>query len=39
MLLAANMGATITVETRGPDENEAMSAIAKLVNERFGEAE
>jgi phosphocarrier protein HPr len=39
MLLAANMGATITVETAGPDESEAMSAITRLVNDRFGEAE
>jgi phosphocarrier protein len=39
MLLAANMGATITVETSGPDEREAMTAISRLVNDRFGETE
>ena len=39
MLLAANMDAIITVETSGPDESEAMSAISRLVNDRFGEAE
>jgi phosphocarrier protein len=39
MLLAASMGSTITIETSGPDESEAMSAVTRLVNERFGEAE
>jgi phosphocarrier protein HPr len=39
MLLAASMGATITIETNGPDESEAMSAVTRLVNDRFGEAE
>jgi phosphocarrier protein HPr len=39
MLLAASMGATITVETNGPDESEAMSAVTRLVNDRFGESE
>jgi phosphocarrier protein len=37
MLLAANMGATIYVEANGPDEEDAVSAIAELVNDRFGE--
>ena len=39
MLLAASSGAMITVETSGPDESEAMSAIVRLVNGRFGELE
>jgi phosphocarrier protein len=39
MLLAASMGSTITIETNGPDESEAMSAVTQLVSERFGEAE
>jgi phosphocarrier protein HPr len=37
MMLAASVGSTITIETSGPDESEAMSAITQLVNERFGE--
>jgi phosphocarrier protein len=39
MLLAASAGATITIETSGPDEREAMTAVTRLVSERFGEAE
>jgi phosphocarrier protein len=39
MLLAASMGSTITIETSGPDESEAMSAVTRLVAERFGESE
>ena len=39
MLLAANMGSTIRIETSGPDESEAMSAVTRLVSDRFGEAE
>jgi phosphocarrier protein HPr len=39
MLLAACMDATITIYTSGPDEREAMTAVTRLVNERFGEAE
>jgi phosphocarrier protein HPr len=39
MLLAASMGSTITVETNGPDESEAMSAVTRLVSDRFGEVE
>jgi phosphocarrier protein HPr len=39
MLLAASMGSTITIETSGPDESEAMSAVTQLVSDRFGEAE
>ncbi len=39
MLLAASMGATITVETSCPDETEVMSVLARLDNDRFGEAD
>jgi phosphocarrier protein HPr len=39
MLLAAGMGSTITIETNGPDESEAMSAVTRLVSDRFGETE
>ena len=37
MLLAASMDATIYVEANGPDEADAVSAIAELINDRFGE--
>jgi phosphocarrier protein len=39
MMLAANKGSAIEIETRGCDENEAMEAIVALINERFGEGE
>ena len=37
MLLAASMDATIYVEANGSDEADAVSAIAQLINDRFGE--
>jgi phosphocarrier protein len=37
MLLAASMGAAISIETEGPDEVEAMAAVTRLVNDGFGE--
>ncbi|HTS22428.1 MAG TPA: HPr family phosphocarrier protein [Casimicrobiaceae bacterium] len=37
MLLAAGVGATIRVETSGPDETEAMTAMVQLIADRFGE--
>ena len=37
MLLAASMNSTIYVEANGPDEADAVSAIAELINGRFGE--
>ena len=39
MMLAAGIGSTVELETDGPDEQEALEAIAKLFAERFGEAE
>ena len=39
MMLAAAKGTTVMVETEGPDEEQALSALAKLVAERFGEDE
>ena len=39
MMLAAAKGATVMVETNGPDEAEAMAALVGLINERFGEGE
>lgn len=37
MLLAAGVGATIRVETQGPDEAEAMNALVQLISDQFGE--
>jgi phosphocarrier protein HPr len=39
MMLAAAKGTTVVVETDGPDEQEAMQAIEKLVANRFDEGE
>ncbi len=39
MMLAAAKGATVVVETNGPDEAEAMAALVGLINDRFGEGE
>lgn len=37
MMLAAGPGSHITVKITGPDAEEAMSEIAKLLNSNFGE--
>ena len=37
MLLAASVGATVRIEIDGPDEAEAMRAIAALFHDGFGE--
>lgn len=37
MMLAAEFGATITIRAAGPDEEEAIAALAELVGSRFGE--
>jgi phosphocarrier protein HPr len=39
MMLAAGKGTTVTLETDGTDEEEAMTAIAQLIEARFGESE
>ena len=39
MMLAAAKGATITIETKGEDEEAAMNAIVALINDYFGEGE
>ncbi len=39
MMLAAGVGATVEVETDGPDAEEAIEAIERLFGEKFGEAE
>lgn len=37
MTLAAEQGAELELETSGPDEEEAMDAIEKLINQGFDE--
>jgi phosphocarrier protein len=39
MMLAAGMGTDVEIETVGEDEAQAMQALLKLINERFGEGE
>ena len=39
MMLAAARGSVVTLETRGTDEDDAMSALVELINGKFGEAE
>ena len=39
MMLAAGIGSTIELETDGPDEEEAITAIEKLFADKFDEAE
>ena len=39
MMLAAGKGAKVTLETDGPDEQEAMDALLALIADYFGEGE
>ena len=39
MMLAAGKGSKITLETAGPDEEEAMEAICRLIRDCFGEGQ
>jgi phosphocarrier protein len=39
MMLAANQGAALVIETTGEDEIEAMQALVQLIEDRFGESE
>ena len=39
MMLAANQGAILVIETAGEDEIEAMEALLQLIEDRFGESE
>lgn len=39
MMLAAGPGSTVTVDAEGPDEGQAIDAIAALMASRFGEHE
>ena len=39
LLLAAGRGSVITVKANGPDEQEAVDALQKLIDAKFDEAE
>lgn len=39
MMLAASQGTTLEIMADGRDEREAIDALAKLINDRFGEEE
>jgi phosphocarrier protein len=39
MMLAASQGTELTLKVDGPDEQEAMTALTDLINDRFGEGE
>lgn len=39
MMLAAARGSTVTLETDGEDEKEAMAALTALIDDKFGEGE
>jgi phosphocarrier protein len=39
MMLAAGKGSTVSIETVGPDEAEAMAALLALIADHFGEGE
>jgi phosphocarrier protein len=39
MMLAAGKGSRVTLETDGPDEQEAMDALLALIADYFGEGE
>jgi phosphocarrier protein len=39
MMLAAGLGATVELETNGPQEQEAMDALLAMMADKFGEGE
>jgi len=39
MMLAAGKGVKVTLETSGPDEDEAMNALVALIGDYFGEGQ
>ncbi|HEX9181361.1 MAG TPA: HPr family phosphocarrier protein [Burkholderiales bacterium] len=39
MMLAANKGSTLSIETAGPDEDAAIDALTQLIHDKFGEGE
>jgi len=39
MMLAAAKGSVVAIETDGPDEAQAMTALVALIHDKFGEGE
>ena len=39
MMLAASKGTELTLETEGPDEDEAFETVKELIADKFGEGE
>jgi phosphocarrier protein HPr len=39
MMLAAGKGATVTIDTEGERDEEAMQALLKMIADKFGESE
>lgn len=39
MMLAANKGSTLSIETAGSDEDAAIDALVQLIHDKFGEGE
>lgn len=39
MMLAAGLGSEVELEVDGPDEQQALTAISALVNDKFGEGQ
>lgn len=39
MMLAANKGSVLGIETAGPDEEAALDALSQLIGDKFGEGE
>jgi phosphocarrier protein HPr len=39
MMLAAGLGSEVEIETEGPDEQAAMSALRELIDAKFGEGQ
>ena len=39
MMLAAGLGSEVVVETDGPDEEQAMTALRDLIESKFGEGQ
>jgi phosphocarrier protein len=37
LMLSAGMGTAVLIQVSGPDENEAMSAVSRLISNGFGE--
>lgn len=39
MMLAAGIGTSVTIDTDGPQEQEAMDALLALIDDKFGEGQ